>query len=128
MSSANRSTQTYLQKTTVVRRGFVLYTAKLYQRFIVQFIVISIFSLHNTRALDLYVLNTLCISLTDSLHARETREGWPLLSIEAEVNGDQRVQMKGVQGVLRQGWANLDQAHEDLDRNIFRDLSPTPKP
>jgi hypothetical protein len=27
-----------------------------------------------------------------------------------------------------QGWANLDQAHEDLDRNIFRDLSPTPKP
>ncbi len=31
------------------------------------------------------------------------------------------------QGVY-QGWANLDQAHEDLDRNIFRDLSPTPKP
>jgi hypothetical protein len=27
-----------------------------------------------------------------------------------------------------QGWANLNQAHEDLDRNIFRDLSPTPKP
>ncbi len=34
-----------------------------------------------------------------------------------------RKQMTG-----RQGWANLDQAHEDLDRNIFRDLSPTPKP
>jgi hypothetical protein len=29
---------------------------------------------------------------------------------------------------ITQGWANLDQAHEDLDRNIFRDLSPTPKP
>ena len=27
-----------------------------------------------------------------------------------------------------QWWANLDQAPEDLDRNIFRDLSPTPKP
>ncbi len=31
-------------------------------------------------------------------------------------------------GTFDQGWANLDQAHEDLDRNIFRDLSPTPKP
>jgi hypothetical protein len=27
-----------------------------------------------------------------------------------------------------QWWANLDQAPEDLDKNIFRDLSPTPKP
>ncbi len=33
-----------------------------------------------------------------------------------------------VQKECCQGWANLDQAHEDLDRNIFRDLSPTPKP
>ncbi len=33
-----------------------------------------------------------------------------------------------VGGGWAQGWANLDQAHEDLDRNIFRDLSPTPKP
>jgi hypothetical protein len=28
----------------------------------------------------------------------------------------------------KQWWANLDQAPEDLDRTIFRDLSPTPKP
>jgi hypothetical protein len=28
----------------------------------------------------------------------------------------------------RQWWANLDQAPEDLDKNIFRDLSPTPIP
>ncbi len=28
----------------------------------------------------------------------------------------------------RQWWANLDQAPEDLDKTIFRDLSPTPKP
>jgi hypothetical protein len=27
-----------------------------------------------------------------------------------------------------QWWANLDQAPEDLDKNIFRDLSPTPIP
>ncbi len=27
-----------------------------------------------------------------------------------------------------QWWANLDQAPEDLDKTIFRDLSPTPKP
>jgi len=27
-----------------------------------------------------------------------------------------------------QGWANLDQAPKDLDKTIFRDLSPTPKP
>jgi hypothetical protein len=26
----------------------------------------------------------------------ETREGWPLLTIETEANGDSRVQMKGV--------------------------------
>ncbi len=29
---------------------------------------------------------------------------------------------------MYQWWANLDQAPEDLDKNIFRDLSPTPKP
>jgi hypothetical protein len=29
---------------------------------------------------------------------------------------------------LRQWWANLDQAPKDLDKTIFRDLSPTPKP
>ncbi len=34
----------------------------------------------------------------------------------------------GLNETYPQGWANLDQAHEDLDRNIFRDLSPTPKP
>ncbi len=27
-----------------------------------------------------------------------------------------------------QGWANLDQAPKDLDKTIFRDLSPTPLP
>jgi hypothetical protein len=27
---------------------------------------------------------------------RETRDGWPLLSVENEVNGAHRVQMKGV--------------------------------
>jgi hypothetical protein len=27
-----------------------------------------------------------------------------------------------------QWWANLDQAPKDLDKTIFRDLSPTPKP
>jgi hypothetical protein len=27
-----------------------------------------------------------------------------------------------------QWWANLDQAPEDLDKTIFRALSPTPKP
>jgi hypothetical protein len=31
-------------------------------------------------------------------------------------------------GTSSQWWANLDQAPEDLDKNIFRDLSPTPKP
>jgi hypothetical protein len=29
---------------------------------------------------------------------------------------------------VMQWWANLDQAPEDLDKTIFRDLSPTPKP
>jgi hypothetical protein len=29
---------------------------------------------------------------------------------------------------LQQGWANLDQAPKDLDKTIFRDLSPTPLP
>jgi hypothetical protein len=28
----------------------------------------------------------------------------------------------------RQWWANLDQAPKDLDKTIFHDLSPTPKP
>ncbi len=28
----------------------------------------------------------------------------------------------------RQWWANLDQASKDLDKTIFRDLSPTPLP
>ncbi len=28
----------------------------------------------------------------------------------------------------RQWWANLDQAPKDLDKTIFRDLSPTPIP
>jgi hypothetical protein len=28
----------------------------------------------------------------------------------------------------KQWWANLDQAPKDLDKTIFRDLSPTPKP
>jgi hypothetical protein len=27
-----------------------------------------------------------------------------------------------------QWWANLDQASKDLDKTIFRDLSPTPIP
>jgi hypothetical protein len=30
--------------------------------------------------------------------------------------------------VLGQWWANLDQASKDLDKTIFRDLSPTPIP
>jgi hypothetical protein len=29
---------------------------------------------------------------------------------------------------LPQWWANLDQAPKDLDKTIFRDLSPTPIP
>ncbi len=29
---------------------------------------------------------------------------------------------------LSSGWANLDQASKDLDKTIFRDLSPTPIP
>jgi hypothetical protein len=29
---------------------------------------------------------------------------------------------------LDQWWANLDQASKDLDKTIFRDLSPTPIP
>jgi hypothetical protein len=29
---------------------------------------------------------------------------------------------------LKQWWANLDQASKDLDKTIFRDLSPTPIP
>jgi hypothetical protein len=29
---------------------------------------------------------------------------------------------------FEQWWANLDQAPKDLDKTIFRDLSPTPKP
>jgi hypothetical protein len=31
-------------------------------------------------------------------------------------------------GSQDQWWANLDQAPKDLDKTIFRDLSPTPKP
>jgi len=29
---------------------------------------------------------------------------------------------------LQQWWANLDQASKDLEKTIFRDLSPTPIP
>ncbi len=32
--------------------------------------------------------------------SRETREGWPLLTVETEVNGSQRGQMKGVLSCL----------------------------
>jgi hypothetical protein len=35
--------------------------------------------------------------------------------------------VKSIRG-WRQWWANLDQAPKDLDKTIFRDLSPTPKP
>ena len=35
---------------------------------------------------------------------------------------------KVMRGPLPQWWANLDQASKDLDKTIFRDLSPTPKP
>jgi hypothetical protein len=31
-------------------------------------------------------------------------------------------------GMCDQWWANLDQASKDLDKTIFRDLSPTPIP
>jgi hypothetical protein len=30
--------------------------------------------------------------------------------------------------IYEQWWANLDQASKDLDKTIFRDLSPTPIP
>jgi hypothetical protein len=30
--------------------------------------------------------------------------------------------------LLNQWWANLDQASKDLDKTIFRDVSPTPIP
>jgi hypothetical protein len=33
-----------------------------------------------------------------------------------------------VEGTKSQWWANLDQASKDLDKTIFRDLSPTPIP
>jgi hypothetical protein len=35
---------------------------------------------------------------------------------------------KSLKGIRVQWWANLDQASKDLDKTIFRDLSPTPIP
>ncbi len=34
--------------------------------------------------------------LSGSVQVRETRKGWPLLTVKTQVNGDSRVQMKGV--------------------------------
>jgi hypothetical protein len=36
------------------------------------------------------------IAVQRKVPTRETREGWPLLTVETEVNGDSRVQIKGV--------------------------------
>jgi hypothetical protein len=33
-----------------------------------------------------------------------------------------------IDNTFQQWWANLDQASKDLDKTIFRDLSPTPIP
>ncbi len=35
-------------------------------------------------------------STSRKVRARETREWWPLLTVETEANGDSRVHMKGV--------------------------------
>jgi hypothetical protein len=42
----------------------------------------------HTRALDLCTLYIMYF--TDRLCARETREGWPLLTVETDVNGDSK--------------------------------------
>ncbi len=46
------------------------------------------------------------------------------LSLHCKKSSDLSVSSQG----SPQWWANLDQAPKDLDKTIFRDLSPTPKP
>jgi hypothetical protein len=52
-----------------------------------------------------------------------------LLSTELLFNTSElrRIRKKIALG-CSQWWANLDQASKDLDKTIFRDLSPTPIP
>ncbi len=53
--------------------------------------------------------------LVCAFYVRATKVGSPVSMFLVNVRGNQ-------------WWANLDQASKDLDKTIFRDLSPTPIP
>ncbi len=54
----------------------------------------EVISIHVLQACVIMLSSALSCVL--SVFTRETREGWHLLTVETEVNGDSRIQMKGV--------------------------------